>query len=232
MSIRILLVEDDLELAVLTAEYLTEFGFQVTHEQDGARAIARMEQLDPDLLILDLMLPNKSGIEICREVREQFTKPIIMLTARTDQVDQIVGLELGADDYICKPVEPRLLVARINAVTRRTQRHAEAGVATTGTSVVRLGDLCIDHQARQASFSGQLLDLSTQEYNMLYLLAQHAGEVLSREYIFQQVRGIEYDGLSRFVDITISRLRNKLGDSPGTPRRIKTIRNGGYLLVP
>lgn len=229
-GLKILLVEDDQELAELTMEYLQGFDHEVIHLDEGTHAVERILQEQPDLVILDVMLPGKNGIDICREVRQDFDNPIIMLTARTDQIDQIIGLEIGADDYICKPVEPRLLVARVNAVTRRSQRVAES--SGTSASVIEVQDLEIDNGARIVRRNGEAIELSTLEYDMIYLLASKAGEVLSREFIFREVRGLEYDGLSRFVDITISRLRQKIGDDPNHPSRIKTVRNRGYLLVP
>lgn len=228
-GLRILLIEDDAELAELTLEYLRGFDHEVTHEADGNHAIERILSEQPDLVLLDIMLPGKSGIDICREVREHYTNPIIMLTARTDQIDQIIGLEIGADDYICKPVEPRLLVARINAISRRIQRQT---TETAPQHLIKVQDLQIDSSARVVTRNGDALTLSTQEYDLLHLLAANAGQVLSREYIFHEVRGLEYDGMSRFVDITISRLRHKIGDDPHHPNRIKTVRNRGYLLVP
>ncbi|MCV6589814.1 MAG: response regulator transcription factor [Marinobacterium sp.] len=227
-SLRILLIEDDAELAELTLEYLRGFDYDVSHEADGARASERILTEQPDLVLLDIMLPGKSGIDICREVREHYNNPIIMLTARSDQIDQIIGLEIGADDYICKPIEPRLLVARIHAISRRIQRQTPA---PDSTSIISIQDLEIDHSSRVVRRNGEALSLTTQEYELLYLLASNAGEVLSREYIFHQVRGLEYDGISRFVDITISRLRHKIGDDPTYPVRIKTVRSRGYLLA-
>lgn len=229
-GLRILLIEDDVELAALTVEYLQSFDHRVSHETDGHQAVERILEEQPDLVLLDLMLPGKSGTDICREVRERFTNPIIMLTARSDQIDQIVGLELGADDYICKPVEPRLLVARINAVSRRISRHPAS--ESEPPPLLRLGDIEIDSSTRAVTRNGSAISLSTQEYEMFYLLASNAGQILSREQIFHQVRGLEYDGVSRFVDITISRLRHKIGDDPHQPSRIKTVRNRGYLFAP
>lgn len=228
-GLRILLIEDDAELAELTLEYLRGFDHQVSHEADGNQAVQRILNDQPDLVLLDIMLPGKNGIDICREVREHYRNPIIMLTARSDQIDQIIGLEIGADDYICKPVEPRLLVARINAISRRIQRDNSTGPASD--TQLQVQDLQINDSAREISHKGQPLSLSTQEYDLLHLLARNAGKVLSREYIFHEVRGLEYDGMSRFVDITISRLRHKIGDDPHQPEQIKTVRNRGYLLA-
>lgn len=230
-GLRILLIEDDAELAELTLEYLRGFGHDVSHEADGNAAVERILSEQPDLVLLDIMLPGKNGTDICREVRERYSNPIIMLTARSDQIDQIIGLEIGADDYICKPVEPRLLVARINAVSRRVQR-VQPEPQAPASQTINVQDLQIDQGARVVTRNGQSISLSTQEYDLLHLLADNAGQILSREFIFHKVRGLEYDGMSRFVDITISRLRNKIGDDPHQPNRIKTVRNKGYLLVP
>ncbi|NIB44582.1 response regulator transcription factor [Pseudomaricurvus alkylphenolicus] len=226
-QLHILLIEDDAELAALTVEYLSNFDYRLSHEADGLSAVERILEEQPDVVLLDIMLPGKSGIDICREVRQVFSNPIIMLTARSDQIDQIIGLEMGADDYICKPVEPRLLAAKINAVSRRIQQSLGANETTLAVQ-----DLHINNVAREVRQRGRALELTTHEYDVLYLLARNAGRVLSRESIFSDVRGIEYDGISRFVDVTISRLRHKISDDPNNPSRIKTVRNRGYLMVP
>lgn len=226
---KILLVEDDRELAELTMEYLSGFGYQMIHEGHGLNAVERVLQETPDLLLLDIMLPGKSGIDICKELRPHYNNPIIMLTARTDKIDQIVGLEIGADDYICKPVDPRLLSAKISAVERRIQREKSA-IETPNTFIIN--EIEFNHGARKVRCQNRELTLTTQEYDLLYLLACNAGKILPREYIYSQIRGFEYDGLSRFVDITVSRLRHKIKHNTLGNECIKTVRNRGYLFIP
>ena len=214
MSTRILLVEDDERLAKLTAEYLRKNEFEVTIEGRGDTAEARILKEDPDLVILDVMLPGKDGFEVCRAVRQQYKGVILMLTARDEDLDQILGLELGADDYIAKPVQPRLLLARIKALLRRAPGS---------------GNFRISQATRNAHLGEDIIDLTTAEFDLLWLLARHAGNILSRDDLLQELRGIGFDGLDRSIDARISRLRRKLGDDPENPTRIKTVRGKGYL---
>ena len=228
----ILLVEDDHDLAELTTEYLESFGYVVEVEENGSVAIDRIKSENPCLVILDVMLPGADGMEVCRSVRPHYHNPIIMLTARTDQIDQILGLEIGADDYICKPVEPRLLAAKVKAHMRREDRaDSSSQVSQSGATKLVFDDLEIDNGARKATLNGEDIDLSTPEYDLLWLLASCAGQVLSRDEIFNNLRGIEYDGQNRAVDIHISHIRAKVGDDPSKPTRIKTVRGKGYIFV-
>lgn len=224
----ILIVEDDKRLAELTREYLQGNGLNVSIEMDGAQAAARILQEQPDLVILDLMLPGEDGLSICRKVRGQYEGPILMLTARTDDMDQVLGLETGADDYVCKPVRPRLLLARIRALLRRYE-----GNETQAPSERRLqfGPLVIDSAMREAWLGEQGIELTSAEFDLLWLLTSNAGRILSREEIFNALRGIEYDGQDRSIDVRISRIRPKIGDDPIHPRLIKTVRSKGYLFV-
>jgi len=229
----ILLVEDDVRLANLTREYLESEGFIVKWEKRGDRAEDRIMALLPDLIILDLMLPGKNGLEICRDVRPMFTNPILMLTARDEDVDEIVGLEIGADDYITKPVKPRTLLARIRALLRRTAGIQDHNLLQENEALqMTFGQLVINKNARQVLYGGKEVSLTTNEYELLMLLAAHAGKVISRDKVLLMMRGIGYDGLDRSVDINISRLRKKLGDDTSSPKRIKTVRGKGYLFVP
>jgi len=230
----ILLVEDDVRLANLTREYLESEGFIVEWEKRGDRAEDRIMSLLPDLIILDLMLPGKNGLEICRDIRTNFAKPILMLTARDEDVDEIVGLEIGADDYITKPVKPRTLLARIRALLRRATTSAQLHNASTEAEMqhMEFGKLAINKSARQVLYNGNEVPLTTNEYELLLLLATHAGKVISRDKVLLMMRGIGYDGMDRSVDINISRLRKKLDDDTSNPKRIKTVRGKGYLLVP
>ncbi|WP_422909951.1 winged helix-turn-helix domain-containing protein [Pseudomonas sp. MAC6] len=229
-SWHILIVEDDQRLAELTREYLQGNGLNVSIEMDGALAAARILQEQPDLVILDLMLPGEDGLSICRKVRGQYDGPILMLTARTDDMDQVLGLEMGADDYVCKPVRPRVLLARIRALLRRHEGSSEAQ-ASSERRRLQFGQLVIDSAMREAWLGEQSIELTSAEFDLLWLLTSNAGRILSREEIFNALRGIEYDGQDRSIDVRISRIRPKIGDDPMHPRLIKTVRSKGYLFV-
>ncbi|MBS1229433.1 MAG: two component transcriptional regulator, winged helix family [Proteobacteria bacterium] len=231
MKTRILLVEDDERLADLTAEYLRKNDFEVTIEARGDTAEARILNDDPELVILDVMLPGKDGFEVCRAIREKYKGVILMLTARDEDLDQILGLELGADDYIAKPVQPRLLLARIKALLRRSPVVATAdenGELDQATQLA-FGNFSISQATRSTQLGDETIDLTTAEFDLLWLLARHAGSILSRDDLLQELRGIGFDGLDRSIDARISRLRRKLGDDPENPTRIKTVRGKGYL---
>ncbi len=232
MKIRILLIEDDERLANLTAEYLAKNDFEVAIEARGDTAEARILRENPDLVILDIMLPGKDGFEVCRNVRDKYAGVILMLTARDEDLDQILGLELGADDYLSKPVQPRLLLARIKALLRRAPTLHSDGAHEPGgseASQMAFGTFRISQTTRCASLGEAVIDLTTAEFDLLWLLASHAGNILSRDDLLQQLRGIGFDGLDRSIDARISRLRRKLGDDPENPTRIKTVRGKGYL---
>ncbi|GGX94521.1 DNA-binding response regulator [Litchfieldella qijiaojingensis] len=223
----VLIIEDDERLAGLTRDYLEANGFRVTVEADGARGVERIVELQPDLVILDLMLPGEDGLSICRRARPDYAGPILMLTARTDDMDQVLGLEMGADDYVPKPVQPRVLLARMRALMRRS----EAGDTSSGEARLTFNNLEIDSATREAWLGGERIDLTSAEFDLLWLLASHAGRVLTREEIFSQLRGIKYDGQDRSIDVRVSRIRPKIGDDPNQPHRIKTVRSKGYLFV-
>jgi two-component system OmpR family response regulator len=231
MKTRILLVEDDDRLADLTAEYLRKNDFEVAIEPRGDTAEARILNDDPDLVMLDVMLPGKDGFEVCRAVRARYKGVILMLTARDEDLDQILGLELGADDYIAKPVQPRLLLARIKALLRRSPgANPSSESADPGqTTQLSFGSFSISQTTRSTHLGDETIDLTTAEFDLLWLLARHAGSILSRDDLLQQLRGIGFDGLDRSIDARISRLRRKLGDDPENPTRIKTVRGKGYL---
>ncbi len=226
MTTRILLVEDDERLAELTAEYLSRNELSVSIEPRGDTAETRIIAEQPDLVILDVMLPGKDGFEVCRAVRQQYRGVILMLTARDEDFDQILGLELGADDYIAKPVQPRVLLARIKALLRRLPGNADGEGDTESKT---FGHFRISQATRTATLNSQTIDLTTAEFDLLWLLASHAGNVLSRDDLLQELRGIGFDGLDRSIDARISRLRKKLNDDPENPTRIKTVRGKGYL---
>lgn len=224
---RVLIVEDDERLASLTQEYLIRNGLEVGVESDGNRAIRRIIEDQPDMVVLDLMLPGADGLSVCREVRAQgFQQPILMLTARTEDMDQVLGLEMGADDYVAKPVQPRVLLARIRALMRRSDK-----VMDDLPQRLDFDELVIDNGARAVILNGEPVEFTSAEYDLLWLLASNAGRILSREDIFERLRGIEYDGQDRSIDVRISRIRPKIGDDPENPRRIKTVRSKGYLFV-
>ncbi|MCI0994821.1 response regulator transcription factor [Pseudomonas sp. ICMP22404] len=225
----ILIVEDDQRLAELTRDYLESNGLRVAIEGDGAVAAQRIVAEQPDLVILDLMLPGEDGLSICRKVRTQYDGPILMLTARTDDADQIQGLDLGADDYVCKPVRPRLLLARIQALLRRSEPEPSSPQKSRR---LQFGPLVVDDALREAWLQGNGIELTSAEFDLLWLLVSNAGRILSREEIFTALRGIGYDGQDRSIDVRISRIRPKIGDDPEHPRLIKTIRSKGYLFVP
>ncbi|WBA80834.1 winged helix-turn-helix domain-containing protein [Endozoicomonas sp. GU-1] len=226
---RILIVEDDERLATLTREYLENNGLQVSVEGDGGKAVERILSERPDLVVLDLMLPGEDGVSICRRVRGQYHGQILMLTARTDDLDEVLGLEMGADDYVAKPVRPRVLLARIRALLRRGTAPVED--EPTVQNSLRFGALVVDNSMREAWLDDQSVDLTSAEFDLLWLLCSNAGRVLSREEIFAQLRGIEYDGQDRSIDVRVSRIRPKIGDDPMHPRLIKTVRSKGYLFV-
>ena len=224
-SPQILIVEDDVRLAELVSEFLEDNGFVVAVESNGSRAIERILDENPDLVVLDVMLPGDDGFEVCRRVRPTYRGPILMLTARGDEIDQVVGLELGADDYVAKPASPRVLLARIKALLRR-------GAQLDGkVDRLRFDDIVIDQSQRMLTVGGEEVELTSAEFDLLWLLACSAGRVLSRQFILDSLRGIDYDGIDRSIDVRISKLRQKLSDDPKKPARIKTIRGVGYLFV-
>lgn len=223
---RIILVEDDTRLASLTARFLIENGHQVDAVQTGKDAINQILKTNPDLVILDIMLPDLDGFSVCKHVRPSYVGPILFLTAKDSDFDQVKGLDLGGDDYVIKPIEPYVLLARISALLRRTKG------ADFDQTEIRLGQLHLNHRARQVYLSAQQIELTTQEYDLLWLLVNNAGQVLSRDDIYQRVLGREYDGLDRSIDIRVCRLRKKLGDNIDNPQRLVTIWGKGYLCSP
>ncbi|MBU2627104.1 MAG: response regulator, partial [Proteobacteria bacterium] len=211
----ILLVEDDLRLSELVREYLEKQGYNILVEHQGDWAVDRILDEAPDMVILDLMLPGKDGLSICRDVRTLYKGPILILTAREGDMDQVAGLELGADDYVKKPVEPRVLLARIRALFRRADHFgADAGISDEKKKRLQFGSLVINSASRSATLSEESVDLSTTEFDLLWHLASEAGKVLDRDFLYQSVKGIEYDGIDRSMDVAISRLRKKLNDNP------------------
>ena len=229
----ILLVEDDVRLSALICEYLQNNGLKVETQFRGDNAVENIISLQPDLVVLDLMLPGLDGFEVCKQVRQSYAGPILMMTAKDEDIDQVVGLEIGADDYVVKPVQPRLLLARIRALLRRLPKAAkdETPPIKGSSDSLEFGSLVIAHNSRSVILHQQNLKFTTTEFDLLWLLASHAGEILSRDQISESLTGIEYDGLDRSIDIRISRLRKLLHDDPNKPRGIKTVRGQGYLFV-
>jgi two-component system, OmpR family, response regulator RstA len=231
-ALKILLVEDDTRLSALIQEYLQKQSMIVSIEHRGDLACDRIIDESPDLVILDLMLPGLDGLEVCKAVRPKYAGPIMMLTARDEDIDQVVGLEIGADDYVTKPVQPRVLLARIRALIRRFSNTASTQQESQlKKNEYSYGCFSISAAAREAWLHGEVLDLTTNDFDLLWLLASNPGEVFTRDNILESLRGIDYDGIDRSVDIRISRLRKKLGDDTSHPLRIKTIRGKGYLFV-
>lgn len=231
-ALKILLVEDDTRLSALIQEYLQKQAMVVSIEHRGDLACKRIIAESPDLVVLDLMLPGMDGLEVCKTVRPQYAGPIMMLTARDEDIDQVVGLEIGADDYVTKPVQPRVLLARIRALMRRfSSNGATQLVQQSEKSEYSYGCFTISATAREAWLHDEVLDLTTNDFDLLWLLASNPGEIFTRNNILESLRGIDYDGIDRSVDIRVSRLRKKLGDDTSHPLRIKTIRGKGYLFV-
>ncbi|WP_370981333.1 response regulator [Agaribacterium sp. ZY112] len=222
----ILVVEDDESLALWIFDYLTEHGFFVSLANRGDLAIELVEEDKPALVVLDICLPEKNGFEVCKALREFYSSPILMMTASGDEGDEILSFELGADDYIQKPVRPRLLLARIKALLRRSNVDS----SQLDSSLI-FGDLNIDSLSKRVSLKGEDKALSSNEFDVLWALARHAGNVVSRTDLVAQLRGIEYDGFDRSIDVRVSRIRKKLQDSSGAGARIKTVWGRGYLFA-
>ena len=222
----IVYIEDDTKLARITAKYLETHGFRVSVAPTGRDGIARVLREQPDVILLDLMLPEVDGFEVCRQLRAHVGTPIIMITARGEEADRVMGLEGGADDYIAKPFSPRELLARIRAHARR----ARGRIGPPAVGVVQAGPIAVDVGARRASLNGEDLTLTTYEFDLLRVLAERPGRVLTREQLVDLVRGSADEAFERSIDVHVSHLRKKLGDDPRSPRIIKTVRGVGYLL--
>lgn len=224
MESTILIIDDDEKLNRLLTDFLGEFGFKTltaTHPEEGLK---KLNQKSPDLVILDVMLPGMDGFEVCKTIRQYSLVPIIMLTARGELMDRVVGLELGADDYLAKPFEPRELVARIHSILRRAKKIDR----TRPQSFDRLE---IDFTRHIVKLDGNSVDLTTNEFAALALLSGNPGKVFNRDEILQELRGIDCDAFNRSVDITMSRLRQKLNDDPKSPAFIKTVWGTGYVFI-
>jgi DNA-binding response OmpR family regulator len=221
-----LYVEDDARLAKFTIDYLEQHQVSVTHVGDGEAAMAESVRRRFDVVLLDLMLPGQSGLSVCRAIRERSDVPILMVTARVEEADRVVGLEMGADDYVVKPFSPRELLARMRALVRR-----DRGELGPRAREIRVGPLVVNTAKRNATLSGETLMLTTTEYEFLAALADRAGRVLSRDQLLRLVHGTDSEAFDRAVDVQISRLRHKLGEHRAGGNLIRTVRGAGYMLV-
>jgi DNA-binding response OmpR family regulator len=221
----VLIVDDDRKLGRLLTDYLAKFGLKGVSAVHPDEAVRFLRREVPDIVILDVMLPGKDGFEMCKEIRKDYSVPIIMLTARGEVADRVLGLELGADDYLPKPFEPRELVARIQSVLRR------GSGAGAPPDRLRHGSLELDFRRREAILGGKSVDLTAMEFEVLALFARSPGKVMDRDYILDRTKGMEWEPYNRSIDVLISRLRQKLGDDPRKPAFLKTVRGAGYMYI-
>jgi two-component system, OmpR family, phosphate regulon response regulator OmpR len=224
VSDRVLLIEDDARLAEMVQDYLGAAGFRVEHAANAASGLAFAARDAFDAVILDLMLPDMDGLDVCRKIRARGAVPILMLTARGDAMDRVIGLEIGADDYLPKPFEPRELLARLRAILRR-------GKAGNRPDLVRFGRLEIDRAAREVRLDGEVKQLTSHQFALLLALAEHAGRVMSRESLMDIVRTEPLEAFDRSIDVHISRIRAAIEDEAKRPRRILTVRGAGYVFA-
>ena len=225
-TMTVLLVEDDERLSSFVAEYLQQQGLGVVRVGDGQQALTEASRRRFDVVVLDLMLPGRDGLDVCRDLRTTSDVPVIVVTARVSETDRVLGLELGADDYLTKPFSVRELLARIRAVVRRAQ-----GRVGPGASVIKVGKLALHLGSMRATLDGRELDLTAYEFGLLRALAERRGHVLTREQLLELAKGSGVDAFDRSIDVRISRLRHKLGDDPRRPALLKTVRGAGYVLA-
>jgi DNA-binding response OmpR family regulator len=223
VALRVLCIDDDTRLYELLASYLGENGVHLEHASDGRQGLATLERGVFDAVLLDVMMPGLDGLEVCRRIREKSRIPVIMLTARGDETDRVVGLELGADDYVPKPFSPRELLARLRAVLRRA--------APSGEPPLVVGNVAVDLQAREVRVAGTAVELTALEFDLLVALARRPGRVVPREVLLEEAGRGDVTVSDRTVDVHVSHLRRKLGDDPRSPRLIKTVRGVGYVLA-
>jgi DNA-binding response OmpR family regulator len=226
MPTRVLLIDDDARLAEMLGGYLRTNGYQVEHCGDGESGLQAQRRAGYDAVILDVMLPGIDGLEVCRRMRAFSQVPIVMLTARGDDMDRIVGIEIGADDYLCKPFNPRELLARLAAVLRRTRAGERQA-----SDRLRVGPLEIDRGAREVRVRGQRRELTGRQFDLLLLLAERAGRVQTRDQLMDALKGEEWDNVDRSIDVHISRIRQAIEDDPRHPRLVQTVRGAGYVLA-
>ncbi|MEH7375952.1 response regulator YycF [Neobacillus sp. C211] len=230
MEKKILVVDDEKPIADILQFNLKKEGYVVYCAYDGNEALQLVDEIEPDLILLDIMLPLRDGMEVCREVRKKYEMPIIMLTAKDSEIDKVLGLELGADDYVTKPFSTRELIARVKANLRRHQQILTQPDAENETNEIEIGSLIIHPDAYVVSKRGETIELTHREFELLYYLAKHIGQVMTREHLLQTVWGYDYYGDVRTVDVTVRRLREKIEDSPSHPTWIVTRRGVGYYL--
>ncbi|NOY23241.1 MAG: response regulator transcription factor [Acidobacteria bacterium] len=224
---KLMIIDDDVNLNELLEKYLTDFGFQVHSATRPQTGLHKLESGVYDLVVLDVMMPEMDGFAVLKEIREKSNIPVVMLTARGEVMDRVLGLELGADDYLPKPFEPRELVARIRSILKRSGPDEENSREKIKTN----SGLELTPARKEARISNELLDLTTMEYDMLELLVTKKGRILSRDFIMESLKGYEWEVYDRSIDVAISRVRAKLGDDPGSPRFIKTVRGAGYMFI-
>ena len=229
MAATVLIIDDDRKLNEMLSSYLSRFGMTVLTADHPDSGLTLLRSHSPSLVILDLMLPGRDGFAVCRDIRAENQVPIIMLTARGDLLDRVVGLELGADDYLAKPFEPRELVARIQTVLRRS---GQATGRLPAKELVQAEDLFVDLRKRTAMLNGESIEFTTMEFEILALFLSNPGTVLSRDEIMDRIKGVDWEAYNRSIDVTISRLRTKLRDDPKKPRYLKTVWGTGYLFLP
>jgi two-component system response regulator VicR len=230
MDKKILVVDDEKPIADILQFNLKKEGYEVVCAYDGNDALDKVEEIKPDLILLDIMLPQRDGIEVCREVRKKYDMPIIMLTAKDSEIDKVLGLELGADDYVTKPFSTRELIARVKANMRRHQQIASKTEEEDESNEIEVGSLIIHPDAYVVSKRGETIELTHREFELLHYLAKHIGQVMTREHLLQTVWGYDYYGDVRTVDVTVRRLREKIEDNPSHPTWIVTRRGVGYYL--
>lgn len=229
MNAQLLMIEDDARLAAMVGDYLRQSGYGFVHAGNGASGMVALAQSSPALVILDLMLPDADGLELCRRIKHESSAAVLMLTAKGDPMDRIVGLEMGADDYLPKPFEPRELLARIRAVLRRGQASPRS--VTSAAPPLRFGSLEIDREARSVTVAGRLCEMTSYQFDLLLAMAERAGRVLSRDQIMEAVRGRELDAFDRSIDVHMGRIRAAIETDPKQPRRILTVRGVGYVFA-
>jgi len=231
----ILIVEDDHDLAQWMADYLRAKDFQVSITGRGDQAVTLIKQQNPDIVILDGMLPGLDGVDVCKAVRPKFTNTIIMVTARDEEIDEVLALEMGADDYLIKPVRARALLTRISKYLKQQEQQIlsdkKSNTEEKDSTYLQFNNLIIDQQAMVVMLDNNKIKISSNEFDVLWLLARHAGQLVTRDELVSQLRGFDYDGFDRSIDLRVSRLRKKLNDDPTEPFRIKTVWGKGYLFA-
>jgi len=237
MTQQLLMIEDDNRLAAMVGDYLRQSGYGFTHAADGNSGLAALDNSEPDLVILDLMLPDMDGLEVCRRIKNRRTQSdkasvaVLMLTAKGDPMDRIIGLEIGADDYLPKPFEPRELLARIRAVLRRSAEVSPTSALGNGHKIMNFGSLEIDRDARVVSVAGLARELTSYQFDLLVAMAERAGRVLSRDQIMEAVRGRELEAFDRSIDVHMGRIRSAIEADAKDPKRILTVRGVGYVFA-